>query len=97
MKGTLTVAQRVVLALLRGYQLFFSPMFAGSCRFVPSCSAYAVEAVTRFGVVRGSLLALGRLSRCRPLAAHGFDPVPSPHECPSGTSKGRLRRRTLAH
>ena len=53
-----------------------SPLFAGSCRFVPSCSAYAVEAITRFGVIRGSRLAVRRLLRCRPFAAHGFDPVP---------------------
>jgi putative membrane protein insertion efficiency factor len=73
---TLTIAQRSVLALLRAYQLAFSPMFAGSCRFVPSCSAYATEAVRRHGVVRGGWLAVRRLARCRPLAAHGFDPVP---------------------
>jgi len=77
--GALTamrVPQRIALLLLRGYQLTFSPFFAGSCRFVPSCSAYAVDAIARFGVFRGSLLALRRLARCRPLAAHGFDPVP---------------------
>jgi uncharacterized protein len=75
--GTLTHAQRAALALVRGYQLAFSPFFAGSCRFVPSCSAYAAEAIARFGVVRGSWLAMRRLARCRPLAAHGFDPVPA--------------------
>lgn len=73
---SLTPAQRGALALLRAYQLAFSPLYAGSCRFVPSCSAYAAEAVRRFGVIRGSWLALRRLARCRPLAAHGFDPVP---------------------
>ena len=72
----LTPAQRGALALLRAYQLAFSPLYAGSCRFVPSCSAYAAEAVRRFGAIRGSWLALRRLARCRPLAAHGFDPVP---------------------
>jgi putative membrane protein insertion efficiency factor len=72
----LTIPQRIALVLVRGYQLMFSPFFAGSCRFVPSCSAYAVDAIARFGVFRGSLLALRRLARCRPLAAHGFDPVP---------------------
>jgi uncharacterized protein len=66
----------MLLAAIRGYQLLLSPLFAGSCRFVPSCSAYAAEAVDRFGVLRGSWLAIRRLSRCRPLAAHGFDPVP---------------------
>lgn len=77
-RARLTFAQRTLVALLRAYQLLFSPMFSGSCRFVPSCSAYAVQAVESFGVLRGSALALGRLSRCRPLAAHGFDPVPNP-------------------
>lgn len=74
--STLTVPQRTVLALLRLYQLMFSPMFAGSCRFVPSCSAYAAEAVRTWGVGRGLWLAAARLMRCRPLAPHGFDPVP---------------------
>jgi uncharacterized protein len=67
---------RGVVGLLRVYQLGFSPMFAGSCRFMPSCSQYAVEAVTEHGAVRGSWLALKRLARCRPLSAAGFDPVP---------------------
>jgi putative membrane protein insertion efficiency factor len=51
-------------------------MYAGSCRFHPSCSAYAVEAIERFGVIKGSVLSVKRLARCRPLARHGFDPVP---------------------
>ena len=74
----LTVPQRLAIGLLRGYQLLLSPLYAGSCRFVPSCSVYAVEAIGRFGVLRGSFLAIRRLSRCRPLARHGFDPVPGP-------------------
>lgn len=73
----LSVVQRGVLAAIRGYQLIFSPMYAGSCRFVPSCSAYAVEAVQEHGVLRGSILSLKRLARCRPLGKYGFDPVPS--------------------
>lgn len=72
----LTVRQRMALALLRLYKLAFSPMFAGSCRFLPSCSEYAAEAVRRHGVLRGTLLAAGRLSRCHPFAAAGVDPVP---------------------
>jgi putative membrane protein insertion efficiency factor len=75
-RSPLSTAQRSALALLRGYQLVFSPLFAGSCRFIPSCSEYAVEAVTRFGVVRGSFLAARRLARCQPFCAHGLDPVP---------------------
>ena len=73
---TLTVAQRAALGLLRLYKLLFSPLFAGSCRYLPSCSDYAAEAVTRFGVVRGSFLAARRLARCHPLGGHGLDPVP---------------------
>jgi putative membrane protein insertion efficiency factor len=73
---SLNVGQRLALVILRVYQVALSPLFAGSCRFVPSCSAYAVEAITRFGVIRGSGLAARRLLRCRPFAAHGFDPVP---------------------
>lgn len=72
----LTLAERSMLALIRAYQLLFSPMFAGSCRFLPSCSEYAAEAVTSWGVVRGSLLAVRRLARCHPLGAAGLDPVP---------------------
>jgi putative membrane protein insertion efficiency factor len=68
--------RRIALGAIRVYQVLLSPMFGGSCRFVPSCSTYAAEAVERFGAIRGSWLALRRLSRCRPLAAHGFDPVP---------------------
>ncbi len=72
----LSVAQRAALGLLRGYKLMFSPFYAGSCRFLPSCSDYASEAVARFGVVRGSFLAARRLARCNPFGSHGLDPVP---------------------
>src|SRR5690349_5553767 len=70
-------AQRAVLAVIRGYQLLLSPLYAGSCRYVPSCSAYAAEAVSIHGAARGSLLALKRLARCHPLGGHGLDPVPA--------------------
>jgi putative membrane protein insertion efficiency factor len=88
----MTIPQRLAVALIRAYQLLFSPVFAGSCRFVPSCSAYAAEAVERFGAVRGAWLALGRLSRCRPLAAHGFDPVPDGAPPRDRAAKGRPLR-----
>ncbi|MCY4077670.1 MAG: membrane protein insertion efficiency factor YidD [Acidobacteria bacterium] len=67
---------RTALALIRVYQLFFSPLFAGSCRFVPSCSAYAAEAVERHGAARGLWLAVRRIARCHPLCRGGLDPVP---------------------
>ena len=69
-------AQAVLLAALRAYKLVLSPLFAGSCRHVPSCSTYAAEAVTVHGAARGSWLAFKRLARCHPLGTSGFDPVP---------------------
>ena len=67
--------QRVVLQLLRGYKWALSPMFPPACRYVPSCSEYAMEAVERYGAVRGGLMALARLARCHPFAHGGYDPV----------------------
>ena len=68
---------RLALAGVRAYQLLIRPMLAGTgaCRFVPSCSEYATEAITRHGVVRGGLMALKRVMRCHPLGGRGFDPV----------------------
>lgn len=67
---------RAALWLLRAYKRFVSPMLPHSCRFVPTCSDYAMEAVERHGVLRGSWLAIKRLSRCHPLAHAGVDLVP---------------------
>ena len=69
-------AQRVAVGLLRLYKILLSPLFAGSCRFVPSCSDYAREAILEFGVIKGTWLAARRLGRCHPLGSSGFDPVP---------------------
>lgn len=68
--------QRLLLALIAVYRYFFSPWMGGCCRFTPSCSEYAREAVLRFGAAKGGLLALLRLARCHPLCRSGFDPVP---------------------
>lgn len=65
-----------LVLLIRLYQRFISPMFPPSCRYYPSCSAYAVTALQRFGPVKGSWLALRRLLRCHPWAAGGVDHVP---------------------
>lgn len=65
-----------LLLLIRFYQKAVSPLFPPSCRYVPSCSAYAYEAVERFGVVRGLFLAVKRILRCHPFHAGGYDPVP---------------------
>ncbi|MFI2754980.1 membrane protein insertion efficiency factor YidD [Cellulomonas sp. P22] len=66
----------LLLGVLRGYQLVISPMTGPSCRFYPSCSQYAVIAVTRHGAVRGTWLAARRLLRCNPWNAGGVDDVP---------------------
>jgi len=68
---------KAALVALRIYKVYLSPWFAGSCRFEPTCSTYAYEAVERFGVVHGAWLALKRLARCHPLSRKfGYDPVP---------------------
>jgi putative membrane protein insertion efficiency factor len=66
----------VVVCVLTSYRVLISPLFAGSCRFEPSCSHYAEEAVRRYGSLRGCWLTLRRLGRCHPLHAGGYDPVP---------------------
>jgi putative membrane protein insertion efficiency factor len=65
----------VALFLLRAYKWAISPMLLPSCRYVPSCSEYAMEAVDRYGVARGSRMAIVRLLRCNPWAKGGLDPV----------------------
>jgi uncharacterized protein len=67
---------QVFLRLIRLYQLLLSPLFAGSCRYYPSCSQYTYEAVTRYGWLRGSWMGMKRIGRCHPFAKGGYDPVP---------------------
>ena len=66
----------VLLVLIRGYQLLISPLFPPSCRYFPTCSDYARQAVTRHGPLAGSWLAVKRLARCHPWGGLGYDPVP---------------------
>ena len=68
----------VLQGLIRVYQLLLSPILPPSCRFLPSCSEFAAEAVVRHGALRGSALALRRLARCHPWGGSGYDPVPEP-------------------
>jgi putative membrane protein insertion efficiency factor len=63
------------LLVVRGYQLCISPLFPPCCRYVPTCSEYAVQAVVRHGALRGGWLAAWRILRCHPFAAGGYDPV----------------------
>jgi putative membrane protein insertion efficiency factor len=74
--GEPSTVARLLLALVGGYRRFVSPALPPSCRFTPSCSAYAVEAIARHGARRGSWLTARRLLRCGPWHAGGHDPVP---------------------
>ena len=69
------IAQFVVIHILQAYKWAVSPMFPPACRYVPTCSEYAMEAVERYGAARGSWLALVRLLRCHPFVKGGYDPV----------------------
>ena len=64
------------ILLVRGYQVSISPFLPASCRYHPTCSAYAIEALQRHGAARGGWLAIRRIARCHPFRPGGFDPVP---------------------
>lgn len=68
--------RQILIALIKLYRYALSPYLAPSCRYTPTCSSYAIEAVQRFGIFRGSWMAMRRISRCHPWHAAGYDPVP---------------------
>lgn len=68
--------KKIALLLIRFYQCAVSPHFPPACRYTPTCSQYAVEAITRYGIRRGGWLALKRICRCHPWGGSGYDPVP---------------------
>lgn len=70
------IPRRLLILAVRAYQVVLSPIFGGACRYYPSCSVYAIEALERHGVLRGGWLALRRIGRCHPFRPGGFDPVP---------------------
>jgi uncharacterized protein len=81
MPSSTCIGVRIALLALRVYKVYLSVLFAGSCRFEPTCSQYAYEAIERFGVVRGVWLGMKRLLRCHPLSRRfGYDPVPEKWE-----------------
>ncbi|HSQ07959.1 MAG TPA: membrane protein insertion efficiency factor YidD [Chromatiaceae bacterium] len=85
--------RRILIGLIRSYQYLVSPLLGNHCRFYPSCSHYAAEAIETHGALRGSWLALRRLSRCHPWHEGGIDPVPPPcHPNPPGTCRDRETR-----
>lgn len=73
----MTVVAKFLRMLVRLYQLTLSPWVGRSCRFVPTCSNYAIEALEKYGAVKGTYLTIYRLLRCHPLGGRGLDPVPA--------------------
>lgn len=71
---------RLLILLVHVYRVTLGPLLSGSCRFTPSCSSYAIEALARHGAVRGSHLSVRRILRCHPFGAAGHDPVPTGNE-----------------
>ncbi|MDE6578499.1 MAG: membrane protein insertion efficiency factor YidD [Muribaculaceae bacterium] len=67
---------RIILLLIRFYQSAISPMFPPACRYTPTCSQYAVEAIKKYGAGKGVWLAMKRIARCHPWGGSGYDPVP---------------------
>ena len=70
------IVSKLLIGLIRGYQLIISPVLGPHCRHVPSCSHYTIEAIREWGVLRGFYLGLKRVGRCHPWGTHGYDPVP---------------------
>ncbi|MEY4475305.1 MAG: hypothetical protein RL248_1072 [Pseudomonadota bacterium] len=76
MASPLSPGSRILIVLIRGYQLVISPLLGPRCRFHPTCSHYGIEALRRFGMIKGSWLTLKRVLKCHPLNTGGNDPVP---------------------
>jgi putative membrane protein insertion efficiency factor len=70
------IIKNILLALVKSYQLFISPLLTPACRFYPSCSEYACQAIERYGAFRGLLFAIKRILRCHPFNPGGVDPLP---------------------
>lgn len=92
---------RLLMALVKGYRLFLSPTLGSSCRFEPTCSAYALDALRLHGALRGSYLTLRRIGRCQPWCEGGCDPVPPTRTAAAGApadaaSSSRLFTRLLS-
>jgi len=87
------VARAVAVAPIRLYQVVLSPALGPRCRYAPSCSDYAIQAIREYGILRGLVLAVWRLLRCNPLSAGGFDPVSAQrlfgHRSARGVAEGR--------
>jgi putative membrane protein insertion efficiency factor len=76
MTAITALGQGILCGLIRAYQWVISPLFPGTCRYHPTCSHYAIEAISRHGILRGLWLGVGRIARCHPWGGAGLDPVP---------------------
>lgn len=74
------ILKRLLIGCIHTYRYLISPLFGPHCRFHPTCSAYAIEAIEQHGPLRGIYLAIRRIGRCHPFHPGGYDPVPCPHE-----------------
>ena len=74
-----TISKQFLTSLIKGYRQFISPFFPARCRFQPTCSQYAIEAIEKFGGLKGSWLTIKRILRCHPFNRGGYDPVPECH------------------
>ena len=72
----MSIFARVAVLMIRGYQVTLSPLLPSACRYQPTCSAYTLEAVERYGAIRGGWMGARRILRCHPFARGGYDPVP---------------------
>ena len=90
MNSLLSLPRTLAIGLIDVYRMLLSPVIGPVCRYQPSCSAYAREAVTRFGLLRGAWLAARRIGRCHPWAAGGFDPVPETSGAEHHTCAGHV-------
>lgn len=92
----MALGRKIVWSVIRGYQLLISTVLPMSCRFSPSCSAYAAEAVMNHGVLRGGWLALKRMVRCHPWGGWGYDPVPKAGDV-SDATEAKLKSKGCSH
>jgi hypothetical protein len=86
------IMKRILKGIVRGYQLFISPVFPSNCRFYPTCSHYSMEALEKHGAIKGLWLSLRRIGRCHPWNEGGVDLVPEPQSKPGRDEKIREKK-----